>query len=204
MRYEILTLTIRLGAATSVIAGIDAATRAADTKAQLLGCWTSEIGALNQILVLRAFADDASLQEERLRLFADPNPFGAGEGIVEMAFDSYLPFPWLPPVEPGRYGSVYEIRTYRLKHGGVPATIAAWEAAIPARSKISPLVVAMVALDGPPRFTHIWPFDSLDDRSQKRAQAVADGVWPPKGGPAWLTGDMRSTIALPTAISPLA
>ena len=109
----------------------------------------------------------------------------------------------MPPVVPGAYGSVYEIRTYRLKHGGVLATSAAWEAAMPARSAISPLIIAMAALDGPPRFTHIWPFDGLDDRAAKRARAVAEGVWPPKGGPAWLTGNMRSTIAIPAAFSPL-
>jgi hypothetical protein len=32
---------------------------------------------------------------------------------------------------------------------------------------------------------------------------VAQGIWPPKGGPANLTTNMVSTIALPTAVSPL-
>ncbi|WP_276608551.1 hypothetical protein [Aquitalea denitrificans] len=36
-----------------------------------------------------------------------------------------------------------------------------------------------------------------------RGEAVAAGIWPPKGGPAWLTTDMHATIALPTAVSPL-
>lgn len=36
-----------------------------------------------------------------------------------------------------------------------------------------------------------------------RADAVAQGIWPPKGGPAWLTTEMTSTIALPLAVSPL-
>jgi hypothetical protein len=61
----------------------------------------------------------------------------------------------------------------------------------------------MLALDGPPRFTNIWAYPSLDARSRIRADAVAQGIWPPKGGPAWLTTDMVSTIALPTAVSPL-
>ena len=39
--------------------------------------------------------------------------------------------------------------------------------------------------------------------SQARADAVAQGIWPPKGGPAHLTTQMVSTIALPTAVSPL-
>ncbi|SFJ29160.1 NIPSNAP protein [Bosea sp. OK403] len=203
MRYEIATLTVKLGKAASVVAGIDAYVKAPEAKGTLLGCWTSEIGALNEIFVLRGFADDAELQAERLRALDTTNPFSAGDDIARLQFDSYAPFPFLPPVQPAKLGKVYEIRTYKLKHGGVPATIAAWEAAVPERVKLSPLVIAMHALDGPPRFTHIWPFASLDARASVRADSVAKGIWPPKGGPEWLTGEMHSTIALPTAISPL-
>jgi hypothetical protein len=203
MRYEIATLTVRLGKAGAVVAAIDAALKAPEAKGRLLGCWTSEIGTLNQVILLRSFTDEAELLSERQRLLASGNPFGAGEDIAKLAFDSYAPFPFLPPVQPGKFGGVYEIRTYMLRHGGVPATVAAWEAAIPARVELSPLVIAMYALDGPPRFTHIWPFASLDQRAAVRADSVAKGIWPPKGGPEWLTGEMYSTIALPTAISPL-
>ena len=61
----------------------------------------------------------------------------------------------------------------------------------------------MVALDGPLRFTNIWAYASLNDRAAIRAQAVSDGIWPPKGGPAHLSTDMFSTIAMPLASSPL-
>ena len=61
----------------------------------------------------------------------------------------------------------------------------------------------MVALDGVPRFANIWAYPSLDARSKARADAVAQGIWPPKGGHASLTTEMSSTIALPTAVSPL-
>lgn len=203
MRYEIATLTVKLGKAASVVAGIDAYVKAPEAKGTLLGCWTSEIGTLNEIFVLRGFADDTELQAERRRALDTTNPFGAGDDIARLQFDSYAPFPFLPPVKPAKLGKVYEIRTYKLKPGGVPATIAAWEAAVPERVKLSPLVIAMHALDGPPRFTHIWPFASLDARASVRADSVAKGIWPPKGGPEWLTGEMHSTIALPTAISPL-
>jgi hypothetical protein len=204
MIHEIATLTIKLGTAPKAIAGIGDYVKAPAAKGTLLGCWTAEIGDLNQLMVLRSFADHAELLNERERILQTTEPFGAGDAIAAMDFDSYAPFPFLPPVKPGKYGAVYEIRTYKLKHGGVPNTIAAWETAIPERIKLSPLVIAMYALDGPPRFTHIWPFVSLDARAAVRADSVAKGVWPPKGGPAWLTGEMHSTIALPTAISPLA
>jgi len=204
MRYEMLTLTVRLGGAGAVLAGVKADSERSITAAKLVGCWTSEIGELNRIFVLRSFADDAAMQAERWKLTGDVNPFSAGEAIQEMVFDSYAPFPWAAPPQPGPYGAVYEIRTYKLKHGGLPATIAAWEAAMPGREEFSPLSLAMYALEGAPRFTHIWPFASLDARAKARADSVAAGAWPPKNGPAWLTGDMRSTVALPAPFSPLA
>jgi hypothetical protein len=203
MIYEIATLSIKLGTAAKAIAGIGDYVKAPGAKGTLLGCWSTEIGDLNQLLVLRGFDDHAQLLGERERILRTTDPFGAGDAIASLNFDSYTPFPFLPPVKPGKYGAVYEIRTYKLKHGGVPHTIAAWEA-VPARCELSPLSIAMYALDGPPRFTHIWPFASLDVRAAVRADSVAKGIWPPKGGPDWLTGEMHSTIGLPTAILPLA
>jgi hypothetical protein len=204
MLYELATLTVRLGSAAKAVAAIDAYMKDGKGEGALLGCWSTEIGALNQLIVLRSFSDLAELAAERWRTLATTNPFNCGEALTRLSCESYAPFPFLPPVKTGKFGSVYEIRTYALKLGGVPPTIAAWEAAIPERTKISPLVIAMYALDGPPRITHIWPYASLDARAAVRADSVAKGVWPPKGGPDWLTGEMLSTIGLPTAISPLA
>lgn len=202
MIHEIATLRLAIGAMPAVLAGVEAHCAASDA-ATLLGCWTSEIGPLNEVYVLRGFDDVARLDDERRRLRDATAPFGGADGIRELTFESYAPFPFLPPITPGTYGNVYEIRTYRLKHGGVAPTLACWEAALPARTRLSPLVGAMVALDGPSRFTHLWPFESLNHRASIRAESVKQGIWPPKGGPAWLTGEMSSTIALPAAFSPL-
>jgi NIPSNAP len=204
MLYEIATLSLRLGTAPKVVAGIDSYVREDGAKGRLLGCWLSEIGTLNQMIVLRGFDDAEELAAERRRARTSGNPFHCGEMLTDLRLDGYAPFPFLPPVTPGTFGKVYEIRTYALKDGGVEPTVAAWQAAIPERVKLSPLTIAMVALDGPARFTHIWPYASLDARAAVRADSVTKGIWPPKGGPDWLTGDMVSTIALPTAISPLA
>ncbi|WP_102227123.1 NIPSNAP family protein [Acidimangrovimonas sediminis] len=204
MLYDITTLSIRLGTAAEVNKGVEAFTASDAAKGRLLGCWHTEIGALNRCLILRGYEDFAALEAERGRILDTVDPFGCGDAITEMSFDSYKPFPFLPEVTPGSYGTTYEIRTYRLKHGGVPKTIEAWKAAMPERSKLSPLSIAMYALDGAPRFTHIWPYQGLDHRAKVRGDSVAQGVWPPKGGPAWLTGEMASQIGLPTAFSPLA
>lgn len=202
MLYELATLRIGIGTAPKVVEGIDAYLKDGAAKGRLLGCWTSEIGALNEVYVLRGFADESELATERRRTQMSANPFHCGDALAEMVLDSYAPFPFLPPVETGAFGSVYEIRSYRMKTGGLASTLERWEAAVPARVKLSPLVIAMYTLDGPARFTHIWPYADLNARLATRSEAVKQGIWPPKGGAAWLA-EMRSTIALPTAISPL-
>lgn len=205
MYYELATMTLPFGTATQAATNVQ--TFCAQGQGELLGCWFTDIGVLNQMIVLRGFDDLATLQGERTRTQQNASPFGCGEVFIKLEQHSYQGFPWMKPARPTFeskiQGPVYEIRTYGIKPGGVQPTIDLWEQSVPAREKISPCVVAMLALDGPLRFTNIWAYPSLDARSKARADAVAQGIWPPKGGPAHLTTDMVSTIAMPTAVSPL-
>ncbi len=207
MYYELATMTLPFGTAGTAAAHVQTFCSAPDAKGELLACWFTDIGVLNQMIVLRGFADLASLHAERERTQHSASPFGCGEIFQSLEQHSYKGFAWMKPVRPsaesGISGPVYEIRTYGIKPGGVQATIDLWEQYVPPREQLSPCVVAMVALDGALRFTNIWAYPTLDARSKARADAVAQGIWPPKGGPAHLTTHMVSTVALPTSISPL-
>ena len=207
MYYELATMTLPFGTAGQAAQNVQAYASAPEAQGELLGCWFTDIGQLNQMIVLRGFADLGQLQAERQRTQLSASPFGCGEIFQTLEQHSYKGFPWMKPARPssesGITGPVYEIRTYGIKPGGVQNTIDLWEQYVPPREALSPCVVAMVALDGPLRFTNIWSYPTLDARSKARADAVAQGIWPPKGGPAWLTTAMTSTIALPTAVSPL-
>jgi hypothetical protein len=125
------------------------------------------------------------------------------EFLTDLKMDSYAPLDFIPPVETGDFGPFYEIRTYSMKPNGLAPTEEKWRDAVPTRSTYSPLTIAMYSIDGGSRFTQIWPYRSLDERHTARAKSVADGNWPPKGGPDWLTPDMYSAVALPLAFSPL-
>jgi hypothetical protein len=57
-------------------------------------------------------------------------------------------------------------------------------------------MINMYALDGAPRITHIWGFDSLAQRASLRSAAYSAGLWPPKGGPENIL-EAISIIALP-------
>ena len=83
--YEFATLQVRTSAAP------DAARRLADylassaNRGQLLGCWISEIGALNRIAMLRSYADRHDHDTERQALFASADPFGCAGLLTDVS-----------------------------------------------------------------------------------------------------------------------
>ena len=208
MYYEIATLPLNFGTGAQAALAVQSFVNDDSAVGELLGCWMADIGALNQMLVLRGFDDLSALHAERMRCLHSADPFQCSAYLAgPVCYDSYEGFAWQDPVRPssesGIQGPVYEIRTYGIRPGGLQPTIDLWREYVPARQQISPCVVAMVAIDGVPRFTNIWAYASTDARAKARTLAVDQGIWPPRGGPAWLTTDMRSVIALPAAISPL-
>jgi hypothetical protein len=201
--YEITTLSCPLLSVPEVWTGARAFIGEGGAAGELLGCWRTEIGQLGRLLLLRGFETTEELAGERRRALLSADPFHAGGVVTALNMESYAPFPFLPPVQPGPMGGIYEFRTYHLKPGGLPPTLAGWEKAIkPAREYTRHLVINMYALDGPPRITHIWGFESLEQRAALRAKFYATGLWPPEGGPQQIA-EATSTIALPEDSSPL-
>lgn len=199
--YELTTLKTILFGAGKAAPGIQSFLAAG--QGTLLGAWAADIGSLNEVYLLRGFNSLDELVAERQRVLMSDNPYGCLEFLVNYHSDIYLPFDFVPPVQAGNYGAVYEIRTYHTKLNGLAPTIEKWRDAIPARTEQSKMSIAMYALDGAPRFTQIWPYSSANQRAEVRAKTVADGIWPPKGGPDWLSPNMTSTLAVPLAFSPL-
>ena len=204
MLYELVTLSCPLLAVGRASEGVYDWVNDPEAKGEMLGCWRTEIGSLGRLILLRGFEAPEDMTAERRRALLSANPFHAGSVVTALEMDSYAPFPFLPPIRTEDRGAVYEFRTYRLKPGGLPPTLAGWEAAIaPAREYTEHLVANMYALDGAPRITHVWGFASLEERAALRSRAYGAGVWPPKGGPEQIA-EATSTIALPQGPPPLA
>jgi len=200
--YELATLFLPMGTMPRAIESVPGF--AAEGAGELLGMFSTDIGDLNRLLVLRGFEDADALLAERKRTHESTSPFGCGDDLGDLSLESYEPFPFMKPIVPGAYGGVYEFRTYPFKiSGGYARTVQNWENALPERGKFSDCLIAMRALDGVPRFLNIWPYEDIAARSRIRADSVAAGVWPPKGGPDWLKSEMRSQIAIPVKGSPL-
>jgi hypothetical protein len=169
----------------------------------LLGCWYSEIGAVNQIPIVQDLPNAAAKVATRLAALTSTNPFGIGEVITAMAMDTFVSLDFKKPMRPGEFGPWYEVRNYTLKPDGLPPTIELWRKAVPARAQVSALLAAMTSVSGAvTRFMHIWPYPSLDERVRLRDKAVADGVWPPPGGPSHLASQ-QVDLYLPASFSPM-
>ncbi|MGA8395609.1 MAG: NIPSNAP family protein, partial [Pseudolabrys sp.] len=110
---------------------------------------------------------------------------------------------FLPPMQPGTLGPCFEVRIYILKHGGLAPTIELWRKAVPVRNRISPVLTAMTSVTGAvTRFTHIWPYKSVEERGRLRAKAAEEGVWPPPGGPDHIAAQ-QVDIFFPAPFSPI-
>jgi hypothetical protein len=176
-----------------------------DAAVKLVGCWASEIGPLNQIAVLRGFVDEASRQAERERYLSSADAFGIEAYLTDMRVENYTLFPFIQPLPAGRHGPFYELRVYDLVPSGLAPTLKGWEKAVGPRTgaQYSTVYAAFYATDGQlPRYLHIWPYASLEQRLDVRTRAVQDGVWPPENSGPQLR-DMHSTIYLPASFSPL-
>jgi hypothetical protein len=203
MHYDVTILTVRPGTTPKALSRLEQWLRDTPTNGRLLACWFNELGALNAIMLIRAYASDLAVLADRDVIIQSGNPYGIADLTVAATSEIYKSFPFIAPMQAGPTGPVFEVRTYVLKPDGLAPTMELWKTAVPNRSKLSPLLAAMYSLGGTmPRFMHIWPYISLDERQRLRGEAVRIGVWPPPGGPDQLLSQ-QADVFLPASFSPI-
>jgi hypothetical protein len=202
--YEIRTYQIAVGSLPEVEKRFGEAYEHRKKYSPLTAFLHTEIGPLNEIVHIWAYHDVAERARIRGEAGKDPNwPPKIGEFVRAMRAEIVTPFAFIPAVAPGRVGPFFELRYYTLKAGKLPEVAKAWEAAIPARLKMSPVVLAGGIDTGTANgFVHIWAYQSLDQRMQIREEAGKKGVWPPPGSADRLF-TQETKILMPAAFSPL-
>jgi hypothetical protein len=204
MIYEVRTYRLKPHTANEVVKRFGEAYEYRKQFSPLAACFTTEIGPLNQIIHIWAYQDLAERGKIRAEAAKDPRwPPKIAEFIEEQLAEIYHPFAITPEMKPGKFGPMYEWRSYTLVPGVLPRVMENWSKAVPERAKRSPLTMAMHTDLGPlNRFVHIWPYESLNQRAQVRGQAAKDGIWPPKGGEGTLMVQ-ENKICIPVPFSPL-
>lgn len=167
------------------------------------GFWHTEAGPLNQIVHIWPYKDMADRTASRA-LMHSRNVWGslAAEYVANMQSDIFLPAPFMRPLGEAELGSIYEMRTYTYRPGDIPQVVEAWADAIDEREKYSPLVGAFYSDVGPMnRWTHIWAYESFEQRMRVREETRAKGIWPPRVPAVPLY--QESKILMPAEFSPL-
>jgi len=201
MLYDVTTLSVRPATPARALPRLEEALPKASGK--LLACWYTDIGTLNKIMIIREYESDRQAAEAREATAKSDNPFGAAEFIVSATSDTYVLLPFLTAPQPGSHGPFFEVRDYLLKPGVLAGTIERWQKALPKRLERSSLLACMYSISGEgPRWVHIWPYKSLDERHSVRSGAVKDGIWPPPGGGDTLA-TQQTDIFIPAAFSPI-
>lgn len=203
--FELIRFTLRVRSTQLALPKLKVALADALEGVTLSGCWVSEIGPQNTIAVLRSFASSEVREAERTRVLMAADGFGIGEYILQQQIDDYRLFPFLKPLAAGAHGPFYELREYNLIPSGLSPTLEGWQKALGPRTTgdYSQVYAAFYATSGRvPRYLHIWPYTSLEQRLGVRTRAVRDGVWPPENSGPQLQ-EMNSVVYLPSAFSPL-
>ncbi len=204
MIYEIRTYGIAVASLAEVEKRFGEAYEHRKKYSELAAFWHTEIGPLNEIVYMWLYRDLAEYARVQAEAAKDPNwPPKISEFIRTMHSEILVPLPFSPLPTPGKLGPIYEMRIYTLKPGMQTENMKAWEAKLPGRLKLSPLVfVGNGDLGETNRFIHVWAYTSLAQRTAIRAQVVQLGVWPPEGGAKRLL-TQANKIMVPAAFSPL-
>ena len=163
----------------------------------------TEFGPLNEVLHIwpyESLNERLDIREKTTGLSGWPPP--TGDLLAAQSADIYFPAPFNDNSISGDHGPFFELRTYTYATGQTPEVIDTWGAAIEKRKKLSPFIGAWYTeLGGLNKWAHMWGYSSLEERERVRKEAVAAGIWPPKGAPAPRT--QESKLFNPFPFSPL-
>ena len=205
MIYEIRTYDLKVRSQSEVLKRFAAAIEKRQELSTLAGFFYTDIGHLNQIVHIWSYEDE--IERERVREEAAAHdwwPPKVAEFIVNMNNEIFEPWPNSPLLTPGDYGPFYEMRSYLIQAGRMDQTRERWAGALEERTSRSPLLCIMQQeLESASKLVHFWPYQSLDERCAVRSKAVADGIWPPKGGGDEEVISQENKILIPAPFSPM-
>ncbi|RDJ26947.1 NIPSNAP family protein [Bosea caraganae] len=167
----------------AALAGIGQWLQGDGSAGRLRACWYSVLGPAHRILLWRSFDGAAALDAAGLELACSDNPYGVGDCLVRLSGNAFRKVPFAGDLPETSAGPFFELRDYTLKLDGLDKLMELWRPLLPARLSLAPWVTAMYALTGTaPRMLHIYPWTSLEQRTEIRDGAAAIG-WPPAEAP---------------------
>ncbi|MFC1407352.1 MULTISPECIES: NIPSNAP family protein [Streptacidiphilus] len=205
MLVELRTLQLKIAAGPTVAASFAEALPARTALSPLAGFFATEVGTLNQVIQLWPYQNAAERESVLARAENLPQwPPEIDEQVIEEQVRLLEPLPFSPPLEPGEFGAIYEIRTYTYGVGFMPEVIERWAEKIPERRKLSPFIGAYRTTTGRrDQLVHVWAYQDAAERQRIRARAIETGAWPPNTHAEGMLLRQENILTIPAAFSPL-
>jgi NIPSNAP len=174
------------------------------TKISPLGAfWHTEVGPLNQVIVVWPYADMVERERARAEVAtAGIWPPKVAELVEHEQTWILNAAPFMRPLQPAQLGNVYEMRMYTVQVGQMQEVLRRWGAAIAERETLSPLAAGWYTDLGPNSiWIHVWPYTDLAERTRVRANAGQLAGWPPPARELYT--HQENKLLVPADFSPL-
>ncbi len=127
MIYEFRTYDLKPGSVPEVEQLFEENLPAREKHSKLTAFFHTDVGPLNQIIHVWEYENSGERDRVRAAAAQEPNwPPPIGKFIVNMVSEIYVPFPGTPALEPASDGPIYEMRSYKVNPGTIPAVIEAF------------------------------------------------------------------------------
>ncbi len=206
MIYEVRTYQLKPRTVPEFIDTFGKALPIREKVSKLSGFFYTDIGPLNEVIHLWPFKNLGDRENKRGK-FPPEKKLGWPPKVAHLAdrmnSEIFIPAPFSPTMATGNLGPIFEWREYQILPGMIGEVYKNWEKKIAKRTELSPLVMAMHSEIGDLfKFVHIWGYESLEHRTAVRTEAVAKGIWPPKGRKETLMSQ-KNKIVLAAPFSPV-
>jgi hypothetical protein len=208
MIYEVRTYTLRAGATAEFEERYEKRQPARLKHSPLAAFWHTEFGPLNQVIHVYPYDDLNQRTAVRAALAKDPERAalpGGQDLIVAQEAEIVNPAPFMRALGSCDFGSgnVYEMRTYTYAAGDIPKVLDAWAKVIESRERLSPLAACWSSeLGGLNKFTHIWVYKDLAERTRVREESRRPGTgWPAQSGVRPVRQENK--LLMPASFSPV-
>lgn len=172
MGHRLIVLSSQPASLAEALAGLKPLVDADGVRERLVGVWRSEIGLLNQIVILLTAADETAPEPLLSAITSDLALLPYTVGVESVAIEAFQPY---SPLETGDF---FEFRDYRFKPGMADRFVALLKENIHLRVQYSPILGWFRPSEGDrDRIVSFWPFSSLDARTSSRALSREDKAW---------------------------
>ncbi len=185
MIYELRIYTIKVGAVNEYYEKFHEAFEERQKLSRMIGIFNTEVGDLNKIMHIWEYEDHAQRADIRAKSSTfDWWPPPIGDLLVSQTTKIVTTPAFRPEPRLGEYGSIYEVRTYKVLPGKIPNVVAKWTENIGPRDELSPLAALFMTESGPlNEWIHMWAYKDMNHRAEMREKSHKLPNWPPGSRP---------------------